>query len=534
MTNQGGHHRLSVRKMLAAVLWLFADSGYTATFRPHETLSSLLPEPSTIASFLVDVDENDTCEPDPRETTFIVHWTHVPKAGGTSFADMSKAIACAKNPHLSETNPCCHRTLCLAPNLSCHASASSCPLVTGIGRHSSNMDRMLGVPCCGSGWSMVSSLTGFMAYAIKGENNWREAQYKLWPLEVRVLFLSQMGARTERIIQRLKAMRPPLEQERLDELVRIAETAPKPFESTRLLNDHLLGCSKRMAQGKCCLPKGSTLGSNSLTMIRHPFMRSISGFYYRGHNPNFDVFQLRPGMWFRPTDAKPKFNPHPARWTFEEFQEVPEYQNVMTKMFGASKNCDQISKCHAAQGGIKNRGGACLLTSSCHGYRNGTFLNPQHLSQAKLALQHHRFVGLVEAYNSSILLLGTIFNLTISDSDYAQKRKSSSDICKSTKSKSIQTSKESCLRSMAVNEFDAHLYEHAHRLFCRRLDEAKLMHHPIVVRDLGRSSLCGSIDFSDPKVYCEYVASDQKANQVRDLSKRCKERHKRNQVSAGR
>ena len=151
-----------------------------------------------------------------------------------------------------------------------------------------------------------------------------------------------------------------------------------------------------------------------------------------------------------------------------------------------------------------------------------------------MALQHHRFVGLVEAYNSSILLLGTIFNLTISDSDYAQKRKSSSDICKSTKSKSIQTSKESCLRSMAVNEFDAHLYEHAHRLFCRRLDEAKLMHHPIVVRDLGRSSLCGSIDFSDPKVYCEYVASDQKANQVRDLSKRCKERHKRNQVSAGR
>ena len=98
---------------------------------------------------------------------------------------------------------------------------------------------------------MVSSLTGFMAYAIKGENNWREAQYKLWPLEVRVQFLSQMGARTERIIQRLKAMKPALEPERLSLLTVIAETAQKPFKSTRLLNDHMVSCSKRMAQGRC-------------------------------------------------------------------------------------------------------------------------------------------------------------------------------------------------------------------------------------------------------------------------------------------
>jgi hypothetical protein len=335
-----------------------------------------------------------------------------------------------------------------------------------------------------------------------------------------------MGARTERIIQRLKAMRPPLEQERLDELVHLAENAPKPFASSRLLNEHMISCSKRMVQGRCCLPKGSALGSNSLTMIRHPFMRSISGFFYRGHNPNFDVFQLRPGTWFRPTESRPKINPHPAKWTYEEFVEAPEYQNVMSKMFGASKNCDQMSKCHSVQGGIKKRGGACLLTSSCHGYRNSTFLKLQHLEQAKLALENHRFVGLVEAYNSSILLLGTTFNLNISDGDYAQKRKSSPDICKSTKSKTIQTSKKMCLRSMAVNSFDAGLYEHAHRLFCRRLREARLMHHPIVVRDLGRSNLCGPIDFSDPAAYCEYVASADKANEVNDLTNRCKDGHK--------
>lgn len=497
-----------------------------APFRPHETLSSLLPEPPSLASFLTDVDTNASCVPDPHETTFIVHWTHVPKAGGTSFADMSKAIACAMNPHLSEINPCCHRNLCLAPNLSCHASASSCPLVTGIGRHSSNMDRMLGVPCCGSGWSMVSSLTGFMAYAIKGENNWREAQYKLWPLEVRVQFLSQMGARTERIIQRLKAMKPALEPERLSLLTDIAETAQKPFKSTRLLNDHMVSCSKRMAQGRCCLPTGTSVGSNSLTMLRHPFIRSISGYFYRGHNPNFDVFQLRPGLWFRPTDAKPKLNPHPSRWTYEEFHKAPEYQNVMTKMFGGSKNCDQLTKCHSVAGGIRNRGGACLLTGACHGYRNGTFLGEQHLAQAKQALEKHRFVGLVEAYNSSILLLGTVFKLNISNSDYAQKRKSSSDPCKETKSKAIETSKSSCLKSMAVNNFDARLYEHAHRIFCRRLNEANLMHHPVVVKDLGRSNLCGSIDFSDPDRYCSFVASDWKSERATSIAQSCKMKHK--------
>ena len=86
-------------------------------------------------------------------------------------------------------------------------------------------------------------------------------------------------------------------------------------------------------------------------------------------------------------------------------------------MFGASKNCDQVVKCHKSTWGEgKKYGGACLLTTGCHAYRNSTFLRPLHLTQAVRALDQHKFVGLVEAYNSSILLIADIFGLN--DSKY--------------------------------------------------------------------------------------------------------------------
>lgn len=72
-----------------------------------------------------------------EETTFLVHWTHVPKAAGTSFLRPLKRIACEANPHLREWNPCCLQELCLG--VSCYTSVSGCPLITGVGRHTSNM-----------------------------------------------------------------------------------------------------------------------------------------------------------------------------------------------------------------------------------------------------------------------------------------------------------------------------------------------------------------------------------------------------------
>jgi hypothetical protein len=101
-------------------------------------------------------ERGDVCADD----VFIVHWTHVPKAGGTAFAGMAKKISCARNPAIASSNPCCVRDVCVAEG-SCHSTASTCPLVQGIGKHTSNMGRLALVPCCGREW-YLSTVISFL------------------------------------------------------------------------------------------------------------------------------------------------------------------------------------------------------------------------------------------------------------------------------------------------------------------------------------------------------------------------------------
>ena len=101
-------------------------------------------------------ERGDVCADD----VFIVHWTHVPKAGGTAFAGMAKKISCARNPAIASSNPCCVRDVCVAEG-SCHSTASTCPLVQGIGQHTSNMGRLALVPCCGREW-YLSTVISFL------------------------------------------------------------------------------------------------------------------------------------------------------------------------------------------------------------------------------------------------------------------------------------------------------------------------------------------------------------------------------------
>jgi hypothetical protein len=58
------------------------------------------------------------------------------------------------------------------------------------------------------------------------------------------------------------------------------------------------------------------------------FRRILSAWFYRGHTPNNDFFQVRP--YFKDIrDGKlPKV-------TFAEYIEMPEYQNIQTRMLGA-------------------------------------------------------------------------------------------------------------------------------------------------------------------------------------------------------
>jgi hypothetical protein len=66
----------------------------------------------------------------------------------------------------------------------------------------------------------------------------------------------------------------------------------------------------------------------SITILREPVSRLLSAFFYRGHSPNNDFFQVRP--YFKDIrDGKlPKVE-------FPEYIEMPEYQNIQTRMLGA-------------------------------------------------------------------------------------------------------------------------------------------------------------------------------------------------------
>ena len=65
------------------------------------------------------------------------------------------------------------------------------------------------------------------------------------------------------------------------------------------------------------------------------------------------------------------------------------------------------------------------MVTGCHGYRNTTYLNEEHVDAAVEALKAHAFVGLLEAYNSSVLLAAAEFGVTnLEEDDFAQSRPS--------------------------------------------------------------------------------------------------------------
>ena len=362
-----------------------------------------------------------------HNNVFIVHWTHVPKAGGTAFASLAKRAACAKNPELADSNPCCVRDVCVAEG-SCHSTASTCPFVQGIGKHTSNMGRLPLVPCCGREW-YLSTVSSFLRYALRpaptateiakyglvyhadipfepvnkrrpekvytgglattagdGRSSqlaMRARAYRTWPMEKRVEFFAKTGVAWDELKRRLVEKKivagkddtlPGTDLFRLREIAEaVAPPAnmtygrgdnrfPRPGEQNKQAR-HCASNAEALEKGErrhaCCHEPGKGVGANSMTMLRQPFVRAVSAFFYRGHSPNYDAYKLRPGLWIHPNDKS--LYPAPIakkKWTFKEFlgavqcspgefEDDPlplgldEYSNILTKMFGDSESCPQ-------------------------------------------------------------------------------------------------------------------------------------------------------------------------------------------------
>jgi hypothetical protein len=72
-------------------------------------------------------------------------------------------------------------------------------------------------------------------------------------------------------------------------------------------------------------------------MVYDVFIRILSAWFYRGHSPNLDFFQVRP--WFK--EIKEGKRP---KVIFQEYIEMVEYQNIQTRMKTYYKHLTNLSK----------------------------------------------------------------------------------------------------------------------------------------------------------------------------------------------
>jgi len=146
------------------------------------------------------------------------------------------------------------------------------------------------------------------------------------------------------------------------------------------------------------------------------------------------------------------------------------------------------------------------------------------LQTAELILNRFRFVGLQEAYNSSVLLLASIFNLdALGPADFAKQRHTSEEelmLCKGYRRRAVGSDPVVCRAVMRANHLDVKLYEFAHRAFCARLETHGLRDHPAVTQELAGAKLCGELDWSDPEQFCsQFETPETQVTRKRDVEK---------------
>ena len=113
--------------------------------------------------------------------------------------------------------------------------------------------------------------------------------------------------------------------------------------------------------------------SASVTILRHPSDRAVSGYFFRGHSPNWDRFGVRK-----------EFPRDPGKWpySFDSYLDMPEYHNIATRMLG----CNSFP------------------------YTNLTVTRAA-LALAKRNLAAFRVIGLNEAYEASVHVLARAYGV---------------------------------------------------------------------------------------------------------------------------
>ena len=160
----------------------------------------------------------------------------------------------------------------------------------------------------------------------------------------------------------------------------------------------------------------------SITLFREPTARLLSAFFYRGHSPNLDFFQVRP--YFKDIQLGKL-----PRVEFPEYIEMIEYQNIQTRMFGADS----------------------------FPYRNIT-IDDTIYEKAVEAIEHMFFIGLQEEYEVSVHLLLREMRVSI-PVNIQRERDQQVNRRVTEQKKAIKANQELIRRVREVNMYDIHLYE---------------------------------------------------------------------------
>ena len=62
----------------------------------------------------------------------------------------------------------------------------------------------------------------------------------------------------------------------------------------------------------------------SITILRNPVKRSVSGYLFRGHSPNWDRFNVRKEF--------PNYPSQKPKYSFDQYLNFTEYHNIITRM----------------------------------------------------------------------------------------------------------------------------------------------------------------------------------------------------------